>query len=248
MTRNVWLRNLIITTALLAGVLFLFEKTEIDMAVQDWFFLGQPHQWMVNAKDPAAKIVFYTGIKVLLVAFGGVVLLIGVGSFRFPSLRPYRRQALLIALSLAVVPSVIAFLKSTTNVYWPDQLERYGGDKPYVKVFESYPETYHQTKRGQGFPAGHASGGFALMSLYFAFETRRGKLLGLAAGLALGWVMGLYQIAKGAHFLSHTLVTMLGAWLLILVLYRVVFRGRERSSAPPSSIPVAVSGIREQSF
>jgi membrane-associated PAP2 superfamily phosphatase len=215
---------------MLAGVLILFERTALDMAVQDWFFQGQPHQWMVNAKNPTGRMLFYTGPKVLLAVFGGILLLIWAGSFRFNNLRPYRAKALFLVLSLAVVPSVISVLKSTTNVYWPDQLERYGGDKPYVKVFESYPESYHQTKRGYGFPAGHASGGFALMSLWFVFETRRGKALGLSTGLALGWIMGLYQMAKGAHFLSHTLVTMLGAWLMILILYRAVYGWRNGSS------------------
>ena len=240
MTRTVWLRNLSLTLAMLAGVLILFEKTTLDMVIQDWFFLGQPHQWMVNAKAPTGKILFYTGPKVMLAIFGGTLLLIWAGSFRLNSLRRYRTKALLIALALAVVPSVISFLKSTTNVYWPDQLERYGGDKPYVRVFEPYPEGYHQTKRGYGFPAGHASGGFALMSLWFVFETRRGKLLGLSTGLALGWIMGFYQIAKGAHFLSHTLVTMLGAWLMILFIYRLVCGCRDIPAALANDISVKV--------
>lgn len=230
MTRPVWLRNLCLTLALLVGVLVLFERTALDLVVQDWFFQGQPHQWMVNAKNSTGRVLFYTGPKVVLAVFGGILLLIWAGSFRINNLRQHRARALFLVLSLAVVPSVISVLKSTTNVYWPDQLERYGGDKPYVKVFESYPEGYHQTKRGYGFPAGHASGGFALMALWFVFETRRGRFLGLSTGLALGWIMGLYQMAKGAHFLSHTLVTMLGAWLMILALYRIVYGWKETIS------------------
>ncbi|MPN56951.1 hypothetical protein SDC9_204644 [bioreactor metagenome] len=133
-------------------------------------------------------------------------------------------------------------------MYWPDQLERYGGDKPYVKVFESYPEGYHPTKRGYGFPAGHASGGFALLSLWFAFETRRGRLLGLSAGLALGWTMGLYQMAKGAHFLSHTLVTMFGAWLMILLIHRLVFGWRDIQPAVKNNVSAKVPELGTKAF
>lgn len=34
------------------------------------------------------------------------------------------------------------------------------------------------------------------------------------------------QMAKGAHFLSYTVITMLGAWLMILIIYRLI--GGER--------------------
>jgi hypothetical protein len=32
----------------------------------------------------------------------------------------------------------------------------------------------------------------------------------------VGWAMGFYQMLKGAHFLSHTFVTMSIAWIWIL--------------------------------
>ncbi len=222
MKRTTWTSQLLLASVLLAAVLILFENTNIDLQLQDWFFLGRPHEWMVDDKNPVGRLFFYTGIKVLLVVLG-VALVIGlIASFRWPALRACRKRLLMVVLSMALVPLVIAGLKNTTNVYWPDQLTRYGGNKPYVKVFESYPAGYKQPHRGYGFPAGHASGGFSLLALYFVFRSKRAKFFGLLAGLALGWTMGLYQMAKGVHFLSHTLVTMLGAWLIILIIYRAI--------------------------
>ena len=222
MRQKTWALQLFVTLAVLATVLLFFEITSVDLAIQDQLFLGRPHRWIVDAKNPVGRLFFYKGIKVLLVTSGVLLLFAYIISLKRSSLRPYRKSLLLMLLSMALVPIAAATLKNTTNVYWPDQLERYGGDKPYVKVFESYPPGYVQTQRGYGFPAGHAAGGFSLMALFFVFSSKRLRLVGLSIGLGVGWAMGFYQMAKGAHFLSHTVVTMVGAWLIILIIYRVV--------------------------
>ncbi len=56
------------------------------------------------------------------------------------------------------------------------------------------------------------------MGLGLLFNTRRGRWLGFAAGMACGWTMGIYQMLKGAHFLSHTVTTMLLAILIIQII------------------------------
>lgn len=213
-------RQLLITSTLLLAALALFELTNIDIWLQDRLYLGA-QLWLMEAKDPWWRFFLYDGIKGALILLG-VTLLIGyIASFRSAKFRPFRGRCRLLLLALAFVPLLIAGLKDYTNVYCPYQLERYGGDKPYVKVFESYPKDFHQVGKGRGFPAGHASGGFSLMALYFVLRQKRHKQIGLLTGFGVGWAMGLYQMAKGAHFLSHTVVTMLGAWLIILLLYRL---------------------------
>ena len=52
-------------------------------------------------------------------------------------------------------------------------------------------------------------------------RTSRQQKLGVALALAIGGAMGLYQMAKGAHYLSHTLVTMLVAWWVFLFWRRI---------------------------
>jgi membrane-associated PAP2 superfamily phosphatase len=56
----------------------------------------------------------------------------------------------------------------------------------------------------------------------------------LACGLAAGWIVGVYQILKGAHYVSHTIVTMLLAWLIVQLLARAFGLGgsapRERAA------------------
>ena len=55
------------------------------------------------------------------------------------------------------------------------------------------------------------------MMLFFCFRSRRDRWAGLGAGLIAGWGMGFYQMLRGQHFLSHTLFTMIGAWMIILL-------------------------------
>jgi membrane-associated PAP2 superfamily phosphatase len=47
------------------------------------------------------------------------------------------------------------------------------------------------------------------------------RWVGLGLGLAAGWIVGLYQMLKGVHYLSHTIVTMFLVWMIILILSRV---------------------------
>jgi membrane-associated PAP2 superfamily phosphatase len=57
------------------------------------------------------------------------------------------------------------------------------------------------------------------MALYFVIPGQ-GRWAGLALGLAAGWIVGIYQMLKGVHYLSHTIVTMFLAWMIILIVSR----------------------------
>jgi len=138
--------------------------------------------------------------------------------------------------TLVTAPLLIAAGKATTNVFTPHEIRRYGGFAPYVKVIGSYPDGDRPSKRGRGFPAGHASGGFSLMAAAGPARTRRGRWLGAAAGLAAGSAMGIYQICKGAHYLSHTVFTALACWIVFLTLRKLL--GASPTAAPIRHSPV----------
>ncbi len=208
-------KSLAITCLVLVMAMIFFEYTDFDLLVQDQFFHFDTGTWLIDRDAPVLRFLFYSGIKGIIVGIG-VLCLLGIGlSFKSEKLRPWRQGALIFILSLALVPLLVAGSKQFTNVYCPYQIRRYDGLYPYIKLFESYPEGFHPKRAGKCFPAGHATGGFAFMALYFVFRSRRAKMLGLASGLVLGWAMGLYQMLKGAHYLSHTVVTMLLAWIII---------------------------------
>lgn len=210
----------------LAAVLVIADFTGIDLWVQDHFYDFEARAWVVNAKAFWPRLVFYTGPKIVLIALGVGALVLALGRTRWRkalSRPPIRRRDLLVVVAvLASGPALVAVFKATTNVFCPSELRRYGGDAPYVAVCLSYPEADQPARRGRCFPAGHASGGFALLSLAGLARTARWRTRGLVAGFTAGGLMGGYQMLKGAHYLSHTLITLAICWLVFLAWRRVL--------------------------
>lgn len=209
-----------------------FEISDTDLWVQDRLFDFPHGRWIVDGADPLWRALFYSGPKSALIALGLLALVRLLAPARWAWIRrgwggASRADVGVLVLTLATTPVLIGWGKAVTNVFCPSEIRRYGGDVTYVKVFSSYPPGDRPVRAGRGFPAGHASGGFALLALAGLARTRRGQLAGMAVGLVLGGTMGGYQMMKGAHYLSHTVVTALVAWL-VFIAWRLVFRRRDR--------------------
>ncbi len=216
---------------MLVIVLLWFELTTTDIWLQDFLFNAQDNAWLLDAPGQVLSFIFYDGIKKLLILFAlGILICLLV--FRNRAwVKQYHRGLRIVLLSLIIVPSVVGVMKATTNVACPRDITAYGGSIPYVRVFESYPQGQRPEKIQQCFPAGHASGGFALMSLYFLFHTKRNRRRGLIFGLTIGCLMAGYKTLLGHHFLSHSIITMILAWLLInmIVLFDDFITRKRRS-------------------
>lgn len=222
---------------LLVIVFALFEATGIDLWVQDHFYNFASHHWLVNAHAPLPRLIFYTGPKALIWLTGLTILAAAILYRRLPFIKIPRCHLWVAVLTLATAPALVSIGKATSNTFTPDRIRRYGGDVPYVKVMQHYPQGDNTTKLGHGFPAGHASGGFALLALAGFATTRRGRAIGIATGLALGTAMGTYQMFKGAHYLSHTLVTAFLCWIVFLAWRRVLTPSAKRKPDIQISFP-----------
>jgi membrane-associated PAP2 superfamily phosphatase len=222
--------------AALAIVFVGFEVTNADLAVQDALFDFTRGRWRVNGYDPLWRAWFYSGPKLLLIVFGAVTLVLTAGPARWRArtgLAEVSRVGLgALVLTLGTTPALVGGGKAVTNVFCPSEIRRYGGDVCYVRVLEAFPPADRPTRKGHCFPAGHASGGFALMALAGIARTRRGQYLGVAVGLIVGGVMSAYQMAKGAHYLSHTLITALLAWIVFVVWIRWLHWWENRAWLP----------------
>ncbi len=213
--RQFWL-----TLLLLVGAGLLLEYTAIDLWVQDLFYNPTSKRWLVDQQAPLGRIFFYGGPKALVWVIGLSVLTLASGPARWREKWQLNHRGLWLAVVVLVtVPLLAGIGKKYTNTFCPSEIRRYGGDVAYVKLCEPFPAADRPERQGGCFPAGHASGGFALMGLLFVRSTRRWRLNTITFGLILGWWMGGYQMLKGAHYLSHTVTTMLVAWLVI-ILYR----------------------------
>ena len=199
--------------ALVLCVLF-FEVSNLDMAIQHHFFDPQTHHWLLDRNEPILKFILYDGMKVLLVLFALAVFVALVFFRKTKLVRNYRKGLLIVLLTAILVPSVVGELKTITNMPCPRDLSSFNGNYPHIKLFEHYPKEFHQPERMRCYPAGHASGGFALLSLFYLFKTARKRRYALLLGMGVGWSTGIYKMLIGDHFLSHTLVTMILAWLI----------------------------------
>lgn len=212
-------RAILLTVGLLVLSLAFFESTSLDLSVQDRLY-DPAHGWIVDRDARLPKLVFYDGPKVALGAIGAVLVVCAAVSTPRSRWFPFsRREAAFLLVCLGLVPFTAGLLKKTTGVFSPWKISRYGGEQPYRNLFQSIPYVPGQA-RGRGFPAAHCSGAFALMGLCFVGKRRETRWLGLSLGLVAGWTVGIYQMLKGAHYLSHTVVTMLLAWLIVQVLAR----------------------------
>ena len=216
-------KQIIATSVVLLLFIALFEFSTIDTWVQDYFYHADLHQWLLKKDAEIPRLIFYDGIKRLII-LSVIVTLVGSLLFRKSSLvQEYREGLLIVVLAAIFVPLLIGALKATTNIPCPNDLKHYGGTYPHITLLTSYPQNFVQTENIRCYPAGHASGGFALLSLVFLFKTKRNKVIATASALSIGWSMGLYKMLIGDHFLSHTIVTMLLAWLTILVVRKGVY-------------------------
>lgn len=223
-----------ISLGLLVGTLVVGETTLLDLALQDHLYDPATRTWLVDALAPVPRLLLYDGPKVLIIALGVALIVLLAGPARWRTRLGLDRARLAAAVAvMAVVPAFVGFIKARSDVFCPAQLTRYGGTQEQRRPFTPRPPEEASARRGHCWPAGHASGGFALVGLALLARTPAGRRTGLAIGMAAGWTMGAYQILKGAHFLSHTLVTMLVACLFTAILARCL------PAPPPRAAPSA---------
>lgn len=211
--RGIW-----VAVGILAGLLLLFELTDLDLRVQDRLYDFGCQAWMVDGNNPTGRLWFYNGPKALVWLTGLALLVLAFGPARWRDRWQLNRRGLGVAvLTLATLPALAGLGKNLTDVFCPSEVRRYGGAEPYVKLCAPYAPGDLPAGKGHCFPAGHATGGFALMGLACLRASRRWRNGAIILGLAAGWWMGGYQMLKGAHYLSHTLVTMALAGLVMRV-------------------------------
>lgn len=224
MTRSSLNRHLAVTVGLLLATVALFEFTNLDLLLQDRFYDFGMKRWLLDREDAVLAFIFYGGIKKLLIAFAVAILATLVFFRKRPWVQHYQKGLLVVLLASICVPVVVGALKAVTNTPCPRNIAHYGGNYPDVKLFSSYPEGFKQECNIRCWPAGHASGGFALLSLFFLFKSPANRKKAALGALCVGWGMGGYKMLIGDHFLSHTLVTMFLAWAIVLLLYLAVQR------------------------
>ena len=198
---------LLLLSALL--LVFIYPKTGLDQrliapyfdAVNQQFSLK--HHWVLES-------VLHTGLKYSLIVVAISTLIISQIGPIYAPLKAYQQRLFWAFMLMLISTTAVSILKSYSMHGCPNDLTQYGGDLPYLQLFDALP---NGVSMGKCFPGGHASGGFALMAFYFAFSDVQPKFAKsmLLISITLGFVMGWAQMMRGEHFLSHNLWS---AWLV----------------------------------
>ncbi|MFG6413729.1 phosphatase PAP2 family protein [Roseateles sp. DC23W] len=201
-TGRAWKTELAFTLLSLA-LLLLWDATSLDLQLARLWgtasgFALRDH-WLASG-------VMHQGGRALSWALAGCLLM---NVFR-PLLRRQTLRERVWWLGVVVACVVLVpLLKRASPTSCPWDLAEFGGVAQYVSHWRL---GVLDGGGGHCFPSGHASAAFAFIGGYFALKraypvAARRWLLGV---LAAGLLFGLGQLARGAHYPSHTLWT---AWI-----------------------------------
>ena len=207
---------------------WVFHATALDLRLEAPYYDAASHTFPWR-RAWISKYFVHRYLKYGLIALGvwvwGVLVAAWLG--RGPRwLAGRRRRWATVALSFALVPTVIAVPRHFSTMHCPWDVTDFGG---YVAYFDLLSPAPAGAPLGRCFPAGFVTGSSWLLAfalLWYPERPRRALLAGLglfAFALGMGWV----QQMRGAHFPSHTLWSLWLSWLLVLLIHAACQAWRE---------------------
>ena len=156
--------------------------------------------WMVKVMHEGTRTVGWVFLLALLVGIWRPW-----GALR--TLATAERAGVFVCVLCALLS--VTLIKGFSQTSCPWDLQAFGGLAPYVSHWDFWQR---DGAGGHCFPAGHASTGFAFMAAYFGLKQGGAPtaMRWLMTAIVLGFMLGISQQMRGAHFMSHTLWT---AWL-----------------------------------
>lgn len=214
----------IIGIALLAVIAFALNRSGIDLVVSDFAFdeAARAFRWR---DQPLLAGILHDGAKWVAVAMV-VALLALLAATRRAELAAWRTAIICTLVGAIAATLAVSLLKSTSAHSCPWDLERYGGAAAYFPLLSQTPP---HAGPGRCLPSGHASVGFMWIAAIYALRRsplapeRRGvaqRRLAFAV-IAFGTVVAAAQVLRGAHFVSHVVLTASICWLVAWALDRV---------------------------
>ncbi|WP_416304832.1 phosphatase PAP2 family protein [Neptunicella sp. SCSIO 80796] len=203
----------------LLAILFI-QYSGIDLYLSGLVYLPAEH-WQLKNSWLLDTVIHRGGRLVIAVAVMSMLLMTLLSLL--PRYRNHAYRSVCIYLLVATLLSIgtVSLLKQITTLPCPWDVVGLGGNRHYLLLGQVFSP---RLQTGHCFPSGHASGGFALFSIYFAAlrvsqlrrysDTGRTEKLWLLPGLITGTVFGLAQQLRGAHFLSHDIASAAVCWFV----------------------------------
>lgn len=212
-------------------VLTLFPFHDLDMALARIIWRAHGNAWSEAWlwAGPA-----YTWAKVLTAGIG-LGLAAAAVVFRRNGRNDLSEAAAGALATLVLSTAAVWALKETSGVACPWSLAEFGSAGAAATADPFAWISGGMAPQGRCWPAGHAGTGFGLFRLYFAARRvcprHAGRVLALVA--AWGWLCAAARMLQGAHFLSHSLATMLLDWVIAAAVFACLpARGNVPGSGP----------------
>jgi len=221
MTRDFRLFILFPTAAFVLGNAFLIFG-QGDLLLGDLLYRWQGGTWRLQDAWLTSHIIHDRGRT--LVGGAALFLLVAIVLSHFiQPLRPYRKGLYYVLASALITAAIVNLMKEYSALDCPWDLARYGGEKTFVNLFD---RRIPGQSPGGCFPAGHASGLYCWLGLFFLARhfKPRWRFHVLGGVLTLGLVFGIAQQLRGAHFISHDLWTLYISWMSATLCYFYLFR------------------------
>lgn len=206
--------------AAIAGALSIaLSLSQFDLWLADQLFALQGGRWTLTQHPFLETGMHQLGKRVSVAAW-----LVAVASTLYALITPEARTSLrplaYLVFSLLIATTTVSLLKQVSAVDCPWDLARYGGQRPYLDLLETLAQA---NLRGGCYPAGHAGAGYAWVALYFAMSVLRprARWVGLAVGIGVGLAFGVGQQLRGAHFVSHDVMTFAVCWAVAWIAFRL---------------------------
>lgn len=178
----------------------------LDSTIAAHFF-NPTDQWIYRDSFVLEKILHKGGVIfsiVLLIALLGRWIYL----LKFHIDKKQRDYIGFVFLTSVITIVTVFFLKRWSTLPCPWNSVAFGGNVNPPELWEAFAS---DLPKGKCFPAGHSSGGFCFLSMYFGYTLiyKKRNFKTLIPGLLIGVSFGVTQQIRGAHYLSHDLTTIL---------------------------------------
>lgn len=216
-------------------IMLVARYTTLDHTLTGFFYDAQAAKFPLRY-SAFWNTVMHSGLKYLSFGIWLALFLVWLLPARWA---PNQRLRRIIGFVLLVAPLsalVVSMLRAFSAHSCPWELAAYGGATDYFRFFDSLPAN---AGPGRCAPSGHASSGFVWIAGYVAARRIDPPMarLALALTLCLGILAGSAQVVRGAHFVSHVLLT---AWVCCAVAWASAWAvscyggGESRKPSPPA--------------
>ena len=213
--------HLLVVPVVLAGLAAACQYSSADMALARLFFdsATQSFAWRHSA---VLDVLGHQTARLLPFLVAAFAIAAAVAGLRLRALRPWTPILFTIGAAMLVGPLAVNLLKGMTTQHCPVDAQVFGGVVDYLANQRGPFWAGSAQSAGHCLPSGHAGGGYALLSLYFAgWAAGRPawRWRGLALGVAAGLLFGLVRMMQGSHFASATLWSAVVDWTVCAALF-----------------------------